>query len=149
METTTTTVDTPKASFEELFWTEVWPVIERVEEQTGEIFDSWYQPIRGELVEEFTDIRWVAVQMLLYWADETGSDFQACFREFVQSCREEANSFKKDNWPLPEGTNTNCPCNHGKPYGACGGDCPLPSSRKAKIRRTLVLAAENAKGQVI
>lgn len=76
-------------TFEEAFETEVRPVIARVEEKTGEDFMSWYQPIRGEFVSEFTDIRWVAVQMLLYWANDTGTDFQTCACKFMKSFREE------------------------------------------------------------
>lgn len=115
-------------TFEEAFETEVRPVIERVEEKTGEDFMSLYQPIRGEFVSEFTDIRWVAVQMLAYWANDTGTDFQTCAREFMKSFQRELQDCKEQSWPAPEDPQTNCPCNSGKPYGACGADCGLLGS---------------------
>jgi hypothetical protein len=102
-------------TFEELFEAKVRPVIERVEEKTGENFHDWYQPIQGELVAEFTDIRWVAVQMLIYWANDTGANLQTCAREFVKSFRKEVHRLGKDR-------RTNCPCGSGEPYGSCSDE---------------------------
>jgi|HubBroStandDraft_1064217.scaffolds.fasta_scaffold00396_24 hypothetical protein len=101
MASTNTPIQT--LTFEEAFEAEVRPAIHRVEEKTGDEFFYWYQPIQGELVSEFTDIRWAAVQMLMYWARDSETDFETCAREFMKDFQAEMRRLLgKESWPLEE-----------------------------------------------
>jgi hypothetical protein len=77
------------------------PALDKIEEETGEYFNAWIQPLRGEMVQEITDIKWTAVQMLIYWSEESGDDFRTCVVQFMDQFLAEMKNLEAQGWDTP------------------------------------------------
>jgi hypothetical protein len=85
------------------FVVEVLNVVGPIEEKSGKDFMNWFQPLQGDFVSEFTDIKWTAIQMLLYWSRETGEPFEQLVRRFVFQVRMEAKNLRAQGGPEASG----------------------------------------------
>lgn len=81
----TTKAQTTEETFD--YMVALQPALDKIEEETGIYWNAWIQPLRGEMAPEFTDIKWTAIQMLIYWADESGVPFEKCARQFLRQFR--------------------------------------------------------------
>ena len=58
-------------------------LLEQFSEQSGRYWGAYVHPLRGDFEQEIGDVRWVALQMLVYWSSATETPLLECVRDFL------------------------------------------------------------------